>query len=190
MPCRRDRRAAHHPPDNGANSRSDRRSDNSRSDDRRSDDRRSETRHTACHPGSQAIPDGSAVASHRRRSVSDRSPGKISVSSRSCRVGKSPFEDLSLCRSQELRDDQSRRLHVREGGNCTGLPRFQNREAPERITVASVLYRCPTTRKNVQAWFNDDSLDDESLTYVSLRCPACARVHLVNRAGETPGDKH
>ena len=164
VPCRRDRRAAHHPPDNGANSRSDRRSDNSRSDDRRSDDRRSETRHTACHPGSQAIPDGSAVASHRRRSVSDRSPGKISVSSRSCRVGKSPFEDLSLCRSQELRDDQSRRLHVREGGNCTGLPRFQNREAPERITVASVLYRCPTTRKNVQAWFNDDSLDDESLT--------------------------
>ena len=160
------------------------------SDDRRSDDRRSETRHTSCHPGSQAIPDGSAVASHRRRSVSDRSPGKIPVSSRSCRVGKSPFEDLSLCRSQELRDDQSRRLHVREGGNCTGLPRFQNREAPERITVASVLYRCPTTGKNVQASFNDDSLDGERLTYVSLRCPACTPVHLVNRAGETPDDKH
>jgi hypothetical protein len=48
--------------------------------------------------------------------------------------------------------------------------------------MASVLYRCPTTGKNVQAWFDDDSLDDESLTYVSLRCPACARVHLVNRA--------
>jgi DNA-directed RNA polymerase subunit RPC12/RpoP len=56
--------------------------------------------------------------------------------------------------------------------------------------MASVLYRCPTTGKNVQAWFDDDSLDDESLTYVSLRCPACARVHLVNRAGERPGDKH
>jgi hypothetical protein len=56
--------------------------------------------------------------------------------------------------------------------------------------MASVLYRCPTTGKNVQAWFDDDSLDDESLTYVSLRCPACARVHIVNRAGERPGDKH
>jgi hypothetical protein len=184
VPCRRDRRAAHHPPDNGANSGSDRRSDNSR------DDRRSETRHTAYHPGSQAIPDGSAVASHRRRSVSDRSPGKISVSSRSCRVGKSPFEDLSLCRSQELRDDQSRRLHVREGGNCTGLPRFQNREAPERKPWLPYFTAVPQLARTCRLGLTMTAWTTKAETYVSLRCPACARVHLVNRAGETPVNTH
>ena len=49
--------------------------------------------------------------------------------------------------------------------------------------MASVLYRCATTGMNVQAWFADDVSDDN--LYVSLRCPACARVHLVNRAGRT-----
>ena len=29
---------------------------------------------------------------------------------------------------------------------------------------------------------------DDSGTYVSLRCPACARIHLVNRDGRTPAD--
>ena len=53
----------------------------------------------------------------------------------------------------------------------------------------SVLYQCPTTGMNVQAWFDDDTPADDSLTYVSLRCPACARVHLVNRAGKTRGDE-
>jgi hypothetical protein len=51
--------------------------------------------------------------------------------------------------------------------------------------MASVVYRCPTSGKNVQAWFDDDMPADNSLTYVSLRCPACARLHLVNRTGGT-----
>jgi hypothetical protein len=42
--------------------------------------------------------------------------------------------------------------------------------------MASVLYQCPTTGKNVQACFDNDTPADESLTYVSLRCPACART--------------
>jgi hypothetical protein len=54
--------------------------------------------------------------------------------------------------------------------------------------MASVLYQCPTTGLNVQAWFDDATPADDSLTYVSLRCPACARVHLVNRPGKTLGD--
>src|SRR6476646_9077356 len=49
--------------------------------------------------------------------------------------------------------------------------------------MASVLFRCATTGMNVQAWFADDVSDDN--LYVSLRCPACARIHLVNRAGRT-----
>jgi hypothetical protein len=52
--------------------------------------------------------------------------------------------------------------------------------------MASVIYQCPTTGKSVQAWFDeDDTPADNSLTYVSLRCPACARLHLVNRTGRT-----
>ena len=37
--------------------------------------------------------------------------------------------------------------------------------------------------QNVQVWFADDVPDNS--VYVSLRCLACARVHLVNRAGKT-----
>jgi hypothetical protein len=52
--------------------------------------------------------------------------------------------------------------------------------------MASVVYRCPTTGKSVQAWFDeDDTPADNILTYVSLRGPACARLHLVNRTGRT-----
>jgi DNA-directed RNA polymerase subunit RPC12/RpoP len=51
------------------------------------------------------------------------------------------------------------------------------------LDMAPVLYRCATTGQNVQAWFADDVHDEN--VYVSLRCPACARVHLVNRAGRT-----
>ena len=54
--------------------------------------------------------------------------------------------------------------------------------------MASVVYQCPTTRLNVQAWFDDGTPADDSLTYVSLRCPACPHIHLVNRAGKTLGD--
>jgi hypothetical protein len=54
--------------------------------------------------------------------------------------------------------------------------------------MADVVYRCPTTGKNVHAWFADDAPDDDSLSYVSLRCPSCARVHLVHRyTSGTPG---
>jgi hypothetical protein len=49
--------------------------------------------------------------------------------------------------------------------------------------MTDVLYRCATTGQNVQVWFADDVPDDS--VYISLRCPACARVHLVNRAGRT-----
>jgi hypothetical protein len=47
----------------------------------------------------------------------------------------------------------------------------------------------PTTGKNVQAWFDDDTPADDSLPYVSLRCPACAQMHLVNRVGGTVDEK-
>lgn len=49
------------------------------------------------------------------------------------------------------------------------------------LDMAAVLYRCATTGQTVQVWFADDVPDDT--VYISLRCPACARMHLVNRSG-------
>jgi hypothetical protein len=54
--------------------------------------------------------------------------------------------------------------------------------------MASVIYRCPTKAVKVQVWFDEPTNDRE--TYISIRCPACARVHLVNPAtGKTPADE-
>src|SRR6478735_9922659 len=59
-------------------------------------------------------------------------------------------------------------------------------EARYLCKMARGVYQCSTTGKNVQAWFDeDDTPADNSLTPVSLRYPACARLHLVNRTGRT-----
>jgi hypothetical protein len=50
------------------------------------------------------------------------------------------------------------------------------------------LYRCPAKAVKVQAWFDVSANDRE--TYISIRCPACGRVHLVNPlTGKTPADE-
>jgi hypothetical protein len=38
-----------------------------------------------------------------------------------------------------------------------------------------LLYRCPNTGDNVQAWAADDREDDD-LTYVQVACLACAQA--------------
>ena len=45
--------------------------------------------------------------------------------------------------------------------------------------MALVLYRCPNTGQSVQAWVADEP-DDDDLTYVQVKCFACAQTHLVN----------
>jgi hypothetical protein len=42
------------------------------------------------------------------------------------------------------------------------------------------IYRCPTTALNVQGWFADEVVDDET-AYETVTCLACSQVHLVNR---------
>jgi hypothetical protein len=50
--------------------------------------------------------------------------------------------------------------------------------------MATFLYRCPNTGRQVQGWLADDlsdySDDDNADTYQSLPCLACTSVHLVN----------
>jgi hypothetical protein len=45
---------------------------------------------------------------------------------------------------------------------------------------ATFLYRCPTTRRNVQGWLADDPTDGDDDAYVAITCKACKRVHMVN----------
>ena len=67
--------------------------------------------------------------------------------------------------------------HLNRGPRATApltLPRSAGLYFAIPVAMASVVHQCPTTGWNVQAWFDDDTPADESLTYVSLRCPACA----------------
>ncbi len=46
--------------------------------------------------------------------------------------------------------------------------------------MASLIYRCPRTGQNVQAWFADDSSGKSEQSYESVKCLACQRAHLIN----------
>ncbi len=48
--------------------------------------------------------------------------------------------------------------------------------------MATLIFRCPATGMNVQAWFAEDLSANEGETYEPITCTACTRVHLVNRA--------
>jgi hypothetical protein len=59
-----------------------------------------------------------------------------------------------------------------------------------RPPMAHILFRCPYTALNVQYSLSDDASqrDDES-TYEAVTCPACSRLHFVNRStGKLLGD--
>jgi hypothetical protein len=65
------------------------------------------------------------------------------------------------------------------------MDQFMSSDWGQNGEMEAVIYQCPIMGKEVQAWFADAPSDDH--TYVSLRCPACARVHLVNRSGRALG---
>lgn len=52
-----------------------------------------------------------------------------------------------------------------------------------------ILFRCPYTGLNVQHELDDAPERDEKSYYDAVTCPACARLHFVNRStGKTLGD--
>jgi hypothetical protein len=51
--------------------------------------------------------------------------------------------------------------------------------------MAVILYHCPRTGMRAQSWFAEDSSTggERNLdTYVSVACPACSQLHMVNQA--------
>lgn len=62
-------------------------------------------------------------------------------------------------------------------------------ERPFKCCMVTLIFRCPTTGLNVQAWFADDSSTTEDETYETVKCLACDQTHLINRStGKTLGD--
>jgi hypothetical protein len=54
-----------------------------------------------------------------------------------------------------------------------------------------ILFRCPFSGWNVQQWLEDDTTpDNETTKYDPVRCPACGRLHFVNKStGKLLGDE-
>ena len=46
--------------------------------------------------------------------------------------------------------------------------------------MASFIYRCPNTGRNVQGFVADDPTAGAAERYEPVTCVACTRVHLVN----------
>jgi predicted RNA-binding Zn-ribbon protein involved in translation (DUF1610 family) len=51
-----------------------------------------------------------------------------------------------------------------------------------------IVFKCPQTGMNVQHRLSDEPSDR---THVSMSCPACTRLHLIERStGKLAGDRH
>ena len=64
------------------------------------------------------------------------------------------------------------------------MPKLRQIKTAERVCccirdrMATFLYHCPTTGRQVQGWTADDPTADG--TFVTVACSACPQVHLVN----------
>jgi hypothetical protein len=47
--------------------------------------------------------------------------------------------------------------------------------------MAHFVIRCPRTGSNVQVWLPESSPTDQPDAYEAVECPACARLHFVNK---------
>jgi len=54
----------------------------------------------------------------------------------------------------------------------------------------NLVFRCTKTGANVQVWLKESAMPDRADSYEAVTCPACGRVHLVNKTtGKTLSDK-
>jgi hypothetical protein len=51
---------------------------------------------------------------------------------------------------------------------------------PLQCNMVGFIYRCPTTRRNVQGWFAEEVPANEGEAYETVTCLACQQVHLIN----------
>jgi hypothetical protein len=55
--------------------------------------------------------------------------------------------------------------------------------------MAKLIFRCARTGLNAQVWLPDEAPTVQADSYEVVTCPACARIHLVNKTtGKMLGD--
>ena len=56
--------------------------------------------------------------------------------------------------------------------------------------MAKLIFRCVQTGMNVQVWLPETAPPDRTDSYEVVTCPACGRIHLVNKiTGKMLSDK-
>jgi hypothetical protein len=55
-----------------------------------------------------------------------------------------------------------------------------------RWTMVDFVFRCPQTGFNVQHRWPDEEKSDEDKVYETVACPACTRMHLINKSTGKP----
>jgi hypothetical protein len=56
--------------------------------------------------------------------------------------------------------------------------------------MENLTFRCSQTGSNVQFWLSDPTPTDRADSYEAVACPACGRLHLINKTtGRTLSDK-
>jgi hypothetical protein len=49
------------------------------------------------------------------------------------------------------------------------------------FTMAQILFTCPTVSMKVQHWLDEDHVPENEYEYEGITCPACTRLHFINR---------
>jgi len=56
--------------------------------------------------------------------------------------------------------------------------------------MSKLLFKCPVTGMSIQHWLDGDDPSEPGERYQSIVCPACARLHFINRkTGRVLGQK-
>jgi hypothetical protein len=55
-----------------------------------------------------------------------------------------------------------------------------------RWTMVDFVFRCPQTGFNVQHRWPDEEKSDDDEVYETVACPACTRMHLINKSTGKP----
>jgi hypothetical protein len=69
---------------------------------------------------------------------------------------------------------------LRAGRDTFALDHGRASQGRHISTMANFVFRCPVTGFNVQHLLDDDP-DVSENEYEAIACPACTRIHLVNR---------
>jgi hypothetical protein len=54
--------------------------------------------------------------------------------------------------------------------------------------IVDFVFRCPQTGFNVQHRWPDEEKSDDDKVYETVACPACTRMHLINKSTRKPLD--